>query len=121
MKTKIKARLCLYPPKRRALRRELWRAIEDSLEALRNIEGVNMKELDDLTAQVGVTETAEQAAIVYVQGVPALIAAGSANVVDPTVLSALTARLKTSSDNVSAALAAAPQPAATGPTGPTGA
>lgn len=73
------------------------------LRALVAQEKAIMKELDDLTTQVQATDDAEQSAIALINGIAARIdAAGT----DPKALAALTASLKSKSDELAAAVVA---------------
>lgn len=85
------------------------------LGALVARETIIMQELDDLTQQVQATDDAEQSAIALINGIAARIdAAGT----DPKALKALTASLKSKTDELAAAVVAN-TPAADTPTADT--
>ncbi len=77
--------------------------IEAKLDLLLAKEGLVMKELDDLTAEVTVVKDGEAAAIVLINGIAARITAAG---VDPAALAALTSSLTTSASALGAAVVA---------------
>jgi hypothetical protein len=72
-----------------------------------------MKEFDDLTAQVNQTTTVEASAVLLINGIAAKLAAlVESGTVDPAAVSALSSQLKASADAMSAAIAANTQSSA---------
>lgn len=73
------------------------------VKAIQAQETIMAAELDDLTTQVEATATAEQSAIVLLNGLAAALAAAGT---DPVKLAALRASLKTNTDALAAAVVA---------------